>query len=117
MSDFVLVPPSDYSTELLRLAPRFAESQAYAAMNDLERKSQELVFSAFAKFFEDCYANRAALEECLNAIEHFARLHDSAAQNLIVTEVFEELRHPQRSARLLLPASRSLYERWIGPIT
>ena len=116
MSDFVLVPQRDYAAELLRVAPRFAVSREYHSLDAEDRAIAGLVFAAFSRFCEASLTERQASEECSNAIEHFASMNDAEAHNLIVTEVYEGFRHPELSVRLLLPLSRALYERWIGPI-
>jgi hypothetical protein len=116
MSGFVVVPPHDYAAELLRVATRFGASTEYQSLHAQERACAGLVFAAFARFFEASFADRQAIEECSSVIEHFASMNDAEAHNLIVTEVFEGFRHPKQSVRLLLPLSRALYERWIGPV-
>jgi hypothetical protein len=114
MSDFFVVPPRDYVAELLQVAPRFAASAEYHSLDRQERTCAGLVFAAFARFFEASFADRLAIEECSNAIEHFASMNDAESHNLLVTEVFEGFRHTEISVRLLLPLSRSLYKRWVG---
>jgi hypothetical protein len=116
MSGFIVVPPRDYVAELLRVAGRFSASVEYQSLDAQERRCAGLVFAAFSRFCEASLADRQAADECSTAIEHFASMSDVQAQNIIVTEVFEGFRHPERSVGLLLPLSRALYERWIGPI-
>jgi len=111
---FIIVPPRDYVRELLRLAPRFAASEEFQSLDEEDRRCAGLVFAAFAKFFEACFADKDTVEECREAIEHFARSDDPEAHDLLITGVFEAFRFPRRSASLLLPVSRALYRRWIG---
>jgi len=114
MSGFVVVPPRDYVTELLRVAGRFAASEQYQSLDVEERACAGLVFAAFARFFEASFADPQAVEECSSAIEHFVSVNDPEAHNLIVTEVFEGFRQPELSVGVLQPLSRALYHRWIG---
>jgi hypothetical protein len=96
------------------MVPSFAESREYQILDDTERPITGVVFSTFAKFMEASYANRAVIEECVRAIEHFASMNDPEAENYLVTEVFEAFRQPEVSKNLLLPMSKALYQRWIG---
>jgi hypothetical protein len=114
MSNFTLVPPADYVAELLKLAPSFAASTEFASLHAQDRTCAGLVFSAFSRFMEGSYGSQVAMQECSNAIEHFACTNDAEVLNLLVTEVFEGFRQPQTTKNQLLPTSRQLYERWIG---
>jgi len=114
MSDFVLLPSKDYVAELLWLVPSFAASSKYRSLDQEDRLIAGLVFSAFSRFFEASYSNRVVADECIHAIEEFATNDDVDAHNLLITEVFEGLRHPEIAIDLLLPNSRALYDKWIG---
>jgi len=114
MSNFVLLPPRDYVAELLRVAPHFAASAEYQSLECQDRACAGLVFAALARFFEASFAGRLAVEECSNAIEHFASMNDAEAHNLLVTEVFDGFQNAEISVGLLLPFSRALYDCWIG---
>jgi hypothetical protein len=114
MSNFILIPPPDYVGNLLSLVPDFGESAEFQSLDDQERLSPSLVFSAFAKFMEVSFSNPIIIEKCANAIEHFATTNDSEAHNLLVTEVFEAFRQPLISKPLLQSKSRELYDKWIG---
>ena len=114
MNGFLLIPPRDYVGELLAMVPRFAESEEYKSLDGTDRTLAGLVFSAFARFLERSFANQVIINECRKASEHFAEANDSNAHNLLVTEVFEGFRNPDVARKLLLPASRALYDRWIG---
>jgi hypothetical protein len=114
MTNFILVPPTNYVAELLRLAPTFAASTEFVSLDAHEGTYAGLVFSAFARFMEGCGGNQPAMQECRNAIEHFASSNDSEAHNLLITEVFEAFDEPETTKTQLLPKSRELYDRWIG---
>jgi hypothetical protein len=114
MVNFIIVPPRDYVAELLRMAPRFEASEHYQSLSHDDRSVAGLVFSCFARFFEDSSGDRDALNEALNAIEQFASGSDSHAHNLLITEIYESFRTPTASSALLLPRARELYRRWIG---
>jgi hypothetical protein len=114
MSDFILARTPNYVAELLHAAPTFARSSEYESLDQQDRVTPGLVFSAFAKFMEASLGNQPVLQECRNAIECFASMNDAEAHNLLVTEVFETFRRPQVTKNLLLPVSKALYDRWIG---
>ena len=114
MCDFVLVPHQDYIAQLLQLVPSFAVSEEYSLLDSEEHTMTGLVFSAFVRFMETSLENQIIVDECTKAIEHFASSSDDEAQNYLITEVFEGFRRPETSKALLLPNSRSLYDRWIA---
>jgi hypothetical protein len=113
MVDFQLVHPRDYVAELLRMAPRFAASEHYQSLDHGDRLVAGLVFARFARFFEDSFEDRDAVNESLKAIEHFASETDPEAHNLLVTEVYETFRKPAESSARLLQRARELYRCWI----
>lgn len=113
MSNFILIPPPNYVTQLLSLAPSFGTSRDYQSLDVKDRVCPGLVFSAFASFMEASLDNPPVLAECCNAIEQFSSSNDSELHNLLVTEVFEAFRQPEISKNVLLPKSRGLYDLWI----
>jgi hypothetical protein len=114
MTNFILIPPPDYASDLLRGAPQFATSIVYRSLEDRARNMAGLVFAAFTRFMEGWVGNQSITDECAHAIEHFASSNDPEAHNLIITEVFENFQCPDISRKLLRPMSRALYDQWIG---
>jgi hypothetical protein len=113
MVDFVLIPPRDFVSELLREAPSFSTSREFARLTENDRATRGLVFAAFAQFIEASIHTPAILSECVAALEHFALLGDPGADNLLVTEVFESIHDVEWFVPQLLPTSRKLFDRWM----
>jgi hypothetical protein len=114
MVNLIRIPPADHIGELLRLAPRFAESLRFTSMDAEDRRSPYIVFGAFCHFMEDSLEEPLVLDECRLAIEWFASRDDDAeGQNLVITEIFETFDPPETLKNLLHANSRALYYRWL----
>src|SRR4051812_26880942 len=96
------------------MVPAFRDSTEYRSLDDKQQSSPGLVFAAFARFFESLKFESEEWACCRVAIEHFACSADPEAQNLIVTEVLENLHRPLETVPLLAHCSRSLYNRWLS---
>ena len=116
MTDFILPPQPDYASILLGAAPTFMQSEEYASLEPSDMESTGLIFAAFARFFEKAMSEDGLRQECIDAVERLASLSDVRADNLIVTEVFENLEQQELIACVLGPIARALFDQWKGVI-
>ena len=118
MPDFI-IKERDYNKvpDLIATAvPSFLESEAYDLLDAEDRKVPGLVTAAFTRYFEGLQ-EADELEKCYAVIEKLATRSDLEVQNLVVTEIFENLRSSDEGLRKIKeqlgPESRRLYETWI----
>lgn len=123
MTNFSLVP--DRSPEIIlgtlrQKAPEFMSSEEYRSLQNLGGKLTEspgLVCAALTKFLCAKLERGDAAEKYFVIIEGWASAENWHVENLLITEVFENVRLPavgeQAFKDRLGPASLELYERWL----
>src|SRR5271170_4799499 len=95
MKEFSIIPPRGFVGELMQLVPEFAVSEEYKLLEETDRTTPGIVFAQFTRFMEAFVLDRLILDKCTKAIELFASYGESEADNLLVTEVFENLTQPE----------------------
>jgi hypothetical protein len=118
MTDFV-IRERDYDKVphlLTTEVPGFLDSEEYRLLDSEDRKVPGLVTAAFTRYFEGL-READALERCYAVIEKLAVSPDPEVQNLVVTEIFENLQGSDESLgkirEQLGPESRRLYQQWM----
>ena len=118
MPDFV-IKERDYDKvpQLLTTeVPGFLDSEAYRLLDSEDRQVPGLVAAAFTRYLEGLH-EAGALERCYAVIEKLATSPDPEIQNLVVTEIFENLQGSDESLGKLKeqlgPESRRLYQKYM----
>ena len=118
MPDFI-IKERDYDKvpDLLTTeVPGFFESEEYRLLDSEDGKVPGLVAAAFTRYFE-ALQEAGALERCYAIIEKLASSSDPEVKNLVVTEIFENLRGSDESLEKIKeqlgPESRRLYQEWM----
>jgi len=118
MTDFV-IKERDYDKVpnlLITEVPGFLDSEEYRLLDSEDRKVPGLVTAAFTRYCEGLQ-EADALERCYAVIEKLATSSDPEVQNLVVTEIFENLQGSDESLvkvkEQLGPESRRLYQQWM----
>ena len=118
MPDFI-IKERDYDKvpDLLTTeVPGFSESEEYRLLDPEDRKVPGLITAAFTRYCEGL-EEAGALERCYAVIEKLASSSDPEVKNLVVTEIFENLRGSDESLRKIKeqlgPESRRLYQKWM----
>jgi len=103
---------------LMQEASEFENSEEYHRLDDEDKKSVGIFCGAFANYISRVYGEEkdsAVLDRAFNAIESLSSTKDSDIENLVVTEILENLRfdeYPELTKKLGRN-SKALYERWL----
>lgn len=113
MSNFVILPSPDYTSELIRLVPEFASSDELKLLDRELRTMPVLSFAAFGLFFENQPPQSAISLACAQALEELSSRQDPDIEDLLVTGTFEAFQSPHETAVRLHPRSREIFDRWM----
>jgi len=123
MSDqnFILVgnKSNTVSEFLIQEVREFSNSDEYLRLDDEDRKSPGIVCGAFANYISRIYGEGGSIDSILdnafNAIESLSSVHDSEVENLIVTEIFENIHFEEYPMLIqkLGSESMALYKHWL----
>lgn len=118
MTDFIIKERDYYKVPdlLTTEVPGLLDSEGYRLLDSDHRKIPGLVTAAFTRYFEGLQ-EAGALERCYAVIEKLATSSDPEVQNLVITEIFENLQGSDESLRKIKeqlgPESRRLYQEWM----
>lgn len=109
---------------LRRVVPEFFDTEEYLGLKKLGRDLAEipgLICAAYARYIcrilDGQTSHSNLVERCFNLIEEWASHSDQEIHNLIVTEIFENVRLPKSGERQfsdrLGASSRRLFEVWM----
>lgn len=128
MTDFILVQRNYDNVPhlIIRRVPEFLNSLAFKSLTLEDRLLPGLVCASFTKFLVTIQKEVGSKEkeedvELLGriyaVIEEMASDKDPAVQNVVVTEILENINTDEitrkRIVSMLLPKSKALYDRWI----
>ena len=96
----------------------FSESDEYLRLDDEDKKFPGIVCGAFANYLSRVYSkggNAAIMESAFKAIEALSSVQDSDVENLVVTEILENIHFDEYPELIqkLGSKSQALYERWL----
>ncbi|WP_200348833.1 hypothetical protein [Halochromatium glycolicum] len=119
--NFILVEGASnkVSEFLVQEVSGFSNSDEYLRLDDEDRKSPGIVCGAFANYISRIYGERGnaglVLDNAFNAIESLSSVQDSDVENLVVTEILENIHFDEYPELIqkLGSKSKALHERWI----
>lgn len=118
---FILVEGSSDSVSefLIQEVGEFASSEEYLRLDDEDRKSAGIVCGAFANYVSRVYGEsntNALLVDAFNTIESLSAIQDIEVQNLVVTEILENIHFDEYPELIqkLGSKSKALYDRWLA---
>jgi len=119
--NFVLVEgkSNTVSKFLVQEVSGFSESDEYLRLDDEDKKFPGIVCGAFSNYLSRVYSEGrnadAIMESAFKAIESLSSVQDSDVENLVVTEILENIHFDEYSELIqkLGSKSQALYERWL----
>jgi len=118
--DFILVEgAADKISEfLIQGVDEFSSSEEYLRLDDEDRRSTGIVCGAFANYISRIYGEdntNPLLVNAFDVIESLSAIQDIEVQNLVVTEILENIyfdEYPEIIQKLG-NKSKALYDRWL----
>jgi len=104
---------------LVQKVSGFSDSDEYLRLDDKDRSSQGIVCGALANYISRIYGEgdnkNSILDSGFNAIELLSAMQDSDVENLVVTEILENIHVDEYPGLIhhLGSKSKLLYERWL----
>ena len=104
---------------LVQSVREFSASDEYLRLDDKDRRSPGIVCGAFSNYISRIYNNSGGgsvvLPSAFAAIESLSSIEDQTVQNLVVTEILENIRFDEfpELVQKLGSKSRALHERWL----
>jgi len=129
MSNFT-IQPSQYENIpafVLAEVDGLSGSAPYGRLSDDDRHVAGLVCAALTKYMVDLQERAIngtlggkeskALDDAYHVVESLASSQETRIQNVVVTEVFENIRTSERVLRVIIsrlgPNARRLHDRWV----
>jgi len=104
---------------LLAEVEGFSVSEEYARLDDEDRQSPGIVCGALANYVSRVWADSGSepvLSSAFRIVESLSAVEDVEIQNLVVTELLENINFTDYPdlIQLMGPKSRALYDRWLA---
>lgn len=102
----------------MREVIEFESSEEYLRLDDEDEKSIGIICGAFANYISRLYSEErgsSVLDKAFNAIELLSSIRDPDIENMVVTEILENIyfdKYPELIKKLG-NNSKALYERWL----
>lgn len=119
--NFILIESESnkVSDFLVQEVSGFSGSDEYLRLDDEDRKSPGIVCGAFANYVSRIYGEGSNadsfLDNAFNVIESLSSIQDSDVENLVVTEILENIHfdvYPELIQKLG-NKSKALHKRWL----
>ena len=120
MVDYILLPSNNAEVPsfLLAQVPALRQSSAFARLSETSRCLPGVVCATFARYIAELAANvheREHLSSVMQVVERLATSNESEIQNLVVTEILENMEDNvlRTLAPLMGTNCKALYERYV----
>ncbi len=119
--DFILVKglAGRVSEFLIQEVNEFSSSEEYLRLDNEDRRSTGIVCGAFSNYISRTYGEgntSSLLNNAFNAIESLSSMQDIEVENLVVTEILENIHFDEYPELIqkLGSKSKALYDRWLA---